>query len=470
MRFRGYKAFFTWIVLIVGVVISVVVGGVRQSRANESTPDLKFEWIDDDGTSVPADWQSATAWTWNDQKLVLQIWFEVPSHLTPTLPAQLTKKIASPQTKAPFKISPDHVLIVMQLQQPVELFRFEDGRNRFLKISTQSTKTNWMRNASCKDASPYLEEVQNSGVGPFFISLTCRGRAGDDTAWIDIATSSEVNVEIEPLGKTKHKGHSILMTMPAAGAKANERKLAILRFRDTNGDISAVYTLSANPPQTVTPAPEPSVQELPIAAPAPVVKPAPQLLFARMGLHAQFVRSGEANDGENRRGRSSAEVALSGQAEFRRVSFNLELPVRRMGTGLDAGSPGDTLSWGYLGFKLRPDETPDERRTRVSLGVQASLLDSRLEPTNAQSSGRERVSTVSISPAAEWTIDRNYSLTLAPIDVRSQLSFIRGRALFPLAKESRYALALEAFGARSFGKGHEGWYTSGLTLGFTGGF
>lgn len=449
-------------VLIIFLILSFIPNEAKTAAV--ATP-VSFEWIDDDGTVVPIEWQSETAWSWDEKKFELQVWFEIPKHLLSTIPASLSKKIVAASTRPSFKLSPDHVLLNMHLRKPVELLKFDETRNRILRVSALTTKTTWMRHANCKDANPYLESSPDTTLehGPFFISIFCVGRETDDTAWVEVETSTEAVLKIVTNGKVQQKGNALLLPMPSPGSKDSkrsaERKLAVLEFTDVAGDALGSYELNASPEPP--PAPEPVQVMAPLAQITSETKT--KLLTASMGLHAQLLSSTRYVGTVTSEGRSAAEFAISLNSKIQNFVVDLELPVRRLGAGLDTGHPADHIAWLFAGHRMNQDVG---YKSTVALGAQATLLDSRPKIANE----RVRTSTTSISPAVQLGYRDRYFFTLAPLDLQSQLASARARFQIPLPKNDRYAVAVEGFWGRTLGSGDKGWDVIGAGVGFTGAF
>ncbi|RYZ75114.1 MAG: hypothetical protein EOP05_08685 [Proteobacteria bacterium] len=432
--------------------------------SNSSAPALRFEWIDEDGTVVPVEWHSETAWVWNENHLTLQSWFEIPNHLVEKIPPSLAKRIVPASTKPSFKLTPDHKLFSVQLGKSVELLKFNELRNQFLRISVDSTKTTWLRHANCKDANPYVEEAERSEQGPLFISVYCRGRDNDDTVWIEVAASDEASVSVLPYGNVKQKGNAVLMPMPGLEslheARSPERRLAVLEIKDSAGEPLSKFDLNAAPELPVAP----PIARIEAQDPKPATEKADRITAAKMGLHAQFFSTTKYEGPVTTEGTSAAEFAISLNAKYKKLSAELELPIRRLGTGLDSGQPADHVSWLYLGQEI--DRGFISKNTTVNFGAQAAIVDSRTD----SEAGRTRISSTLLSPAVQFVYRDRHSVTIAPFDFQSQIASARARLQFPLPNNERYAIAVEGFWGRTLGSGNKGWDVGGGSVGLTGAF
>lgn len=434
----------------------------------EIPPAVRAEWIDSEGQVSQTSWRSTATWIWSQNRLALQTIIEIPKHIAASLPAFLKSRLHGADLNAGMTLQDDHSFLVLELKTPVALFKLDNRGRQSLRVTVDHDHTNWMRNANCRGSNPSLIERENfdadvdrenGNPDALFLSLYCKQQLNG--TWVEVANSDEVSLRFEPVQQTRFQRTE---TGTAFWVPASEKtlalKLATITVLGANGEPTQEYELQASPiPRALSIAPvqwDPSF-ELREAAP-PVLKAEAPLI----GLQAQFMApSGSRQSG--RTGLASAELALSARVEKELGSINrfadldLEIPIRRLGAGLDAKGAATHLTWLNAGYEIK-----DGGPLAWTFGAQASLLDVR---------SPDRTTILSISPSVQAHFGNFYSATLAPFDLNSGLGLLRGRADWPITPDYRNRLTLEAVIGRTwFQPRANSWDVEGLTLGFVGAF
>ena len=445
-----------------------------EALAAETPPSVRAEWIDSDGQVSATQWRSGSSWVWSQNHLNLQTVIEIPQHLAEQLPASLASRLREKDFKGPIPLQDDHLFLLLELSQPVTIFKLDQVGRQSLRVTADFDHTNWMRHANCRQANPSLAQldvnesvadadVQDSNPDAFFLSIYCRPASGG--TWIEIANSSEVSLSFDPEEPTRFQRtlDGTAFWIPYS-ERAFARNLAKITVTGSNGEATTEYALTA------VPVPVPTVVK---TEPLLVSQTRGQLEVkaqpsAVVGLQAQVVSaSGTLNAG--RTGQAATEVAVMARIEHelasdndperafdRALELDFEIPVRRIGMGLDAKGASTTFGWLNAGYKIKADQLS------WTLGIQASMLDVR---------SPNRTSILSVSPSATGTFRRLYSLTIAPFDLSSSLSTARARADYLLTADGKNRLVFEAFLGRTWMQPQaSSWNMNAVTFGFAGAF
>lgn len=433
----------------------VLLAGVARA---ETPPVAHISIIDGDGQISPTQWRSSSAWIWSQNHLLLQTVVEIPAHIAAALPPAMAGLVRGPSFKGPFKLQDDHRFLILELRGPSELFKLGA---QSMRVNVDFDHTNWMRSASCREANVSLNEIDEttpaaSAPDAFFISLYCRpARNG---TWIEIAASDEVSLSFEPHGQIRFQ-NSPDGTQFWLSNGPHPRVLADVIVSGGNGEVSARYELAADPaPRRLASDAEPIW--LPVDGSSSTSLRAFATRSPILGLQAQVLDAhGSVVTSEN--GRASTELAVVARGShafsWGALDADLEIPLRRLGAGLDAKGAGSHFGYVNAGYEWQPMHGP-----AWTFGAQASILDVR---------SPDRHSVASISPSVAAHFGPLYSITVAPLDFVSHFSVARARADLPVTRDRKNRLTLEALLGRTWIQPKDAsWNVNGVSLGFVGEF
>lgn len=421
----------------------------------ESAPLVHIDVIDSDGQVSPTQWRSGATWVWSQNRLTLQTAVEIPSHLATTLPPSIAGLLRGTNFHGPFHLQDDHLFLILELRSPIEIFKLDEARS--LRVSADFDHTNWMRNSNCRDANPSLNEVEDfdeTGADAFFISLYCH--PGPGGTWVEVAASSEATLSFEPRESTRLRpsAHGTEFWIPAGSAP---RILTDVIVVGASGDASSRYELASAPVARYV-----SHQTMPVAWVAPeIASPAPVIPSSQpiIGVDAQLVEAHGAVD-SSATGRAAAELAIVSRFEHPLndgfFDADLELPIRRLGAGLNARGASSHFTWLNAGYEIKGGPVS------WTFGGELSVLDVYTPDLRSE---------VSMAPSVQAHIGSLYSVTFAPFDFNRSLSVLRGRADLPITADQKNRLTFEAMLGRMLIQPQaNSWNFNGATIGFVGEF
>ena len=228
------------------------------------TPKPELSWIEEDGTDLPIDWRTASAWIWSRQRFALQLWIEIPRDLGETL-----KSVTNPDTEmqitsesklAPFELADNHVFLLIHMRSASEFIEVKsqptpdapESQVRALKIEIPFSSTTWMRNANCRRFRPFLTERSRQGLPPFFLALNCSQEPGSADASIEIQGPKDVTLALLPVvhpasspeTKSELPEETNILHIPLGKPPEQTlQQLAKIEVRGVQGDSRSVYDL-----------------------------------------------------------------------------------------------------------------------------------------------------------------------------------------------------------------------------------
>lgn len=463
------ETFLRWIVTSKFVVlVSLVTLLFSSVWALADVPITHVDVIDSDGQVSSTHWRTSSTFIWSQDRLLLQTAIEIPSHLIAQLPPELQTHLHDKDAdfKAPFPVADDHALLVLELHSPSLMFKLGDSQS--LRVTADYRETTWMRNTACRDENVYLSQSEEQTPQPdeaFFLSVACKPARGG--VWVQVAASDDVSLSFEPHDQTRFRSveHGAEFWLPE---NASRRTLADILVMNGHGDPLSQYALDVQAPATsreprssrklvpVTDAETASLKDR-VSESSPLAKSTSLVL----GVEGQLVEAHGSLD-HQKTARAQTEVSIVGRFDIGlgqdgKLLADLNLPIRRLGAGLDSKGAGTHFGWIDLGYAASSLGSVD-----LSFGAETSVLD-------VQSP--ERTSVVSISPSLTARLRSRYSLTLAPFDLLSHLSVARARADFPVTEDGRNSLTAQLIIGRNWIEPRaDSWNMTGFTFGFVGDF
>ena len=452
--------------------------GLKSSKVFAETPKPELSWIEEDGTDLPVDWRTASAWIWSRNRFALQLWIEIPRDL-----GEILKNVSNTDTEmqvtdesslAPFPLSNNHVFLLIHMRSPSELIEVKSPATadvpapqvRALKIELPFSTTTWMSNKNCRRFRPFLVERNHQGQPPLFLALDCRRELGTTESTIEIQGPKDVTLSTLPhavstsdeLAGAESKLDTNILRVPLN--KSSDQSMLLLariEVQNLQNDSWAVFDLRRVASLAPT---EKETEEFEEPVPQEIVSPTPHW---RVGPAALLFESDNRGDSP-----SYSSVLSSGIFAGWRQNFTNPLSVIRAEALIPIGSPN--LAW----FRVLSE--PAAWRKASVQGV-FGLGGFRLGVIDSQYS-----SPAWVSPSAGFKVysekyRANWEAILSPVTLgsgsdgfgRVQLSL---RSEIQVRKFETFSIDFfaEAFAIRTLGYDSNGWFANGLILGFQGEF
>jgi hypothetical protein len=441
---------------------------LKSSKVFAETPKPELSWIEEDGTDLPVDWHTASAWIWSRNRFALQLWIEIPRDLGEILKGvsntETEMQVTDESTLAPFPLTENHVFLLIHMRSPSELIEVKSPaaadapapQVRALKIELPFSTTTWMRNKNCRRFRPFLVERNHRGQLPLFLALDCSQEPGTTEPTIEIQGPKDITLSTLPRAAST-PDTNILRVPLNKSIDQSMVLLAKIEVKNLQSDSRAVFDLR----RVVSPATtEIETDEIEAPVPQEVVSPTPHW---RVGPAALLFESDNRGDSP-----SYSSGVSSGIFAGWRQDFTNPLSVIRAEALIPLASPN--LAW------FRGLSEPAAWRNSSVQGV-FGISAFRLGVIDSQ-----YASPAWISPSAGFKVylekyKANWEAILSPVTLgsgsdgfgRVQLSL---RSEIEVRKFEIFSIDFfaEAFAIRTLGYDSHGWFANGLNLGFQGEF
>lgn len=440
------------------------------AQAATAAPSPRLSWTEEDGTELPVDWRTSTAWVWNKSRFSLEVWIEAPKDMLQASRADIARHPdLQIESTGPFRLRSDHLFLVVQMRNPSRFVQLKsdphDTHVRALRIEIPYAKTTWMRESACPAPTPYLTERFRRERGPFFVALRCTPEPapGGSTkkqrpVTIQVQVSEDAVLALEPKGSaTTSRGANALIVRPSTASVRSQQLLATLAIKDQQGLKLAEFDLR---------------RQLEPPAPSLIFLPTDRILITSLGLSAMSLNAdyhaSESHDWTGTEAALTIDWALVKEDEDPVYLIEAQLPVAAFGNPFES----TTAHFGWLRALRASAKESLKRPNRQLWGVQATYFNAPQANTGA---------TIWASPALGFqteTSDRSaWTVWIAPfalgagsdgwarlqVSVRRQIDLVRRESV-------GLAFIAEGIALRSFSRGDDGWSANGLNLGLRGVF